>query len=180
MSKQFVPKLTGAALAIAAAGLVGCDSMTGSSSTESPGSSSTESAVTSSAESAAASSNVAAITTAVVSADLIHCSGVNVCGGHNDCKTADNACAGQASCKGTGFVGMPAKACADVGGSQKDSWTGSIAKADLVHCSGVNICGGHNDCKTADNACAGQASCKGTGFVAAPEKACKDIGGTVS
>jgi len=156
MSKHYVPKLTGAALAIAAAGLVGCDSMTGS------------------------GSDKTASTAAVAQADLVHCYGVNICGGHNDCKTADNACGGQASCKGTGFVGMPAKACADVGGEQKDSWTGTIAKADLIHCSGVNICGGHNDCKTADNACAGQASCKGTGFVATPAKACGDIGGKVS
>lgn len=153
MSNHYVPKLTGAALAIAAAGLVGC---------------------------ASHGSDKAASTTSVATADLVHCYGVNVCGGHNDCKTASNACAGQASCKGTGFVGIPAKACADVGGMKKDSWSGSIAKADLVHCSGVNVCGGHNDCKTASNACAGQASCKGTGFVATPEKACKDIGGKVS
>jgi hypothetical protein len=49
-------------------------------------------------------------------ADLAHCYGVNACKGHNDCNTASNACAGHASCKGTGFVAMPAKACADVGG----------------------------------------------------------------
>ena len=48
--------------------------------------------------------------------DLVHCYDVNVCKGHNDCKTADNACNGQASCKGTGFVGLPSKACADIGG----------------------------------------------------------------
>ncbi|SMN11275.1 FIG01058289: hypothetical protein [uncultured Candidatus Thioglobus sp.] len=109
--------------------------------------------------------------------DLIHCYGVNVCGGHNDCKTADNSCGGQASCKGTGFVKMPAKACADIGGNQTDSWIGEVAKADLIHCYGVNVCGGHNDCKTADNGCGGQASCKGTGFVNMPAKACTDIGG---
>ena len=51
-------------------------------------------------------------------------------------------------------------------------------KVELVHCSGVNACKGHNDCKTADNACKGQGSCKGKGFVAASEKACGDIGGT--
>jgi hypothetical protein len=156
MSKQYIPKLTGAALAIAAAGLAGAESMSGS------------------------ESGKTASTAAAATVDLVHCYGVNVCGGHNDCKTAANACAGHASCKGTGFVGMPAKACADVGGTQKDSWTGSIAKTDLIHCSGVNVCGGHNDCKTANNACAGHASCKGTGFVATPEKACKDIGGKVS
>ena len=110
-------------------------------------------------------------------ADLVHCYGVNVCSGHNDCKTASNACAGHASCKGTGFVALPSKACGDVGGTIKDDWRGTVAKADLVHCFGVNMCKGHNDCKTASNACAGHASCKGTGFVAAPAKACGDIGG---
>ncbi len=48
--------------------------------------------------------------------ELVHCYGVNKCGGHNDCKTAKNSCAGQASCKGQGFVALTAKACADVGG----------------------------------------------------------------
>ncbi len=117
--------------------------------------------------------------TASSTADLVHCYGVNVCGGHNDCKTASNACAGQASCKGTGFVAMPSKSCSDVGGKQEDSWEGSINTADLAHCYDVNICKGHNDCKTANNACAGHASCKGTGFVAMPSKSCGDIGGKV-
>jgi hypothetical protein len=110
-------------------------------------------------------------------ADLVHCYGVNACAGHNDCKTAENACAGKASCKGHGFVKMSAKACGDVGGKQRDDWRGSVAKADLVHCYGVNACAGHNDCKTVENACAGKASCKGHGFVAMPVKACSDIGG---
>lgn len=109
--------------------------------------------------------------------DLVHCYDVNVCKGHNDCKTADNACAAQASCKGTGFVAMPSKSCKDVGGSIKDEWRGAVNVADLTHCYGVNVCKGHNDCKTADNACAGHASCKGSGFVAAPAKSCADIGG---
>ena len=113
------------------------------------------------------------------SADLAHCYGVNKCGGHNDCKGAGNACAGKASCKGSGFVAMPTKACGDVGGTVKDSWRGSVAKADLSHCVGVNKCGGHNDCKGASNACAGKASCKGHGFVSMPAKACADIGGKV-
>jgi len=47
---------------------------------------------------------------------LVHCYGVNKCGGHNDCKTATNSCKGQASCKGQGFVAVTAKACGDVGG----------------------------------------------------------------
>lgn len=138
---------TGAALAMAVAGLAGCANTTGDS---------------------AASAN---------STDLVHCYGVNVCKGHNDCKTVDNACGGQASCKGTGFVAMPSKACGDVGGKVQDEWVGSISKSDLVHCYGVNVCKGHNDCKTADNACGGHATCKGTGFVNAPAKACADIGG---
>ena len=118
--------------------------------------------------------------TAGATTDLVHCYDVNVCKGHNDCKTADNACAGLAKCKGTGFVAMPSKSCDDVGGSVKDKWVGQANVADLVHCSGVNICKGHNDCKTADNACAGQASCKGTGFVMSPAKSCADIGGQES
>ncbi len=48
-----------------------------------------------------------------------------------------------------------------------------------VHCYGVNVCKGHNDCKTASNACKGQATFKGQGFVAVSEKACADIGGAV-
>ena len=140
---------SGAAMAVAVAGLAG-------------------GAVSAQAEAAAGGSS-----------DLVHCYGANVCKGHNDCKTADNACGGHASCKGTGFVAMPSKSCGDVGGKIKDDWTGSIASAELVHCYGVNVCKGHNDCKTADNACGGHASCKGTGFVATPAKACADIGGKV-
>jgi hypothetical protein len=148
MKKQNVKSVTkGVAIAIAAAGLV--------SGCQSQPASSTQQAST----------------------DLVHCYGVNACKGHNDCKTASNACAGHASCKGHGFVAMPSKACGDVGGEIKDSWKGTIARADLIHCNGVNVCKGHNDCKTASNACAGHASCKGHGFVAMPAKACSDIGG---
>jgi hypothetical protein len=150
-------KLTGVTMAMMVAGLVGCNATTTSNSTE-----------------------VAAAAIGGTTTDLVHCSDVNICGGHNDCKTAANACAGQASCKGTGFVAMPSKACSDVGGSVKDAWGGSIAQTDLVHCNDVNICGGHNDCKTDNNACAGHASCKGTGFVAMPAKSCKDIGGSIT
>jgi len=149
MKQAIVPVLSGVALAMAAAG---CASDGGT------------------ATGATANAN---------STDLVHCYGVNACGGHNDCATSDHACAGQGSCKGTGFVAVPSKACADVGGEVGDEWRGSIAKADLVHCYGVNVCGGHNDCKTAEHACAGQGSCKGTGFVGVPAKACGDIGGKV-
>lgn len=148
MNKKAQNLLSGAALAVAVAGLAGCASYNN--------------------DTAAAPAG---------STDLVHCYGVNVCKGHNDCGGANNSCSGQASCKGTGFVGMPSKACKDVGGEIKDNWRGSVAKADLVHCYGVNICKGHNDCKTANNACGGHASCKGTGFVATTAKSCADIGG---
>ena len=113
--------------------------------------------------------------------DLLHCYDANICKGHNDCATAGHACAGHGECKGQGnFIALPSKACADVGGKVQDEWRGSIAAADLVHCYDVNICKGHNDCKTADHACAGQGECKGHGnFVAAPAKACGDMGGRV-
>lgn len=152
MQSKKAHKLSGVAVAIAAATLfAGCQG---------------------GGETKTASSMAAAGTT-----DLAHCYGVNACSGHNDCKGAGNACAGKASCKGHGFVKMPSKACGDVGGTVKDDWRGTADKADLVHCSGVNKCAGHNDCKTAENACAGKASCKGHGFVAMPAKACGDVGG---
>lgn len=153
MSLSKKKAITGAALAMAAAGLVACGS----------------------GQAVSQSSAAAAVSTT----DMVHCYGVNVCKGHNDCKTAENACAGHGSCKGQGFVGMPSKSCTDVGGKVSTEWQGTIAKADLSHCYGVNVCKGHNDCKTAENACAGHASCKGTGFVAAPAKSCTDIGGKV-
>jgi hypothetical protein len=149
-------KAAGAALAMAVAGLVGCAANAG-------GSSAPEAAA------AAATNNV----------DMMHCFGANICKGHNDCKTASNACAGQGSCKGEGFVGVPVSACDDIGGEKKDDFIWQVSAADLIHCSGVNVCKGHNDCKTATNACAGHATCKGTGFVAIPAKACADIGGKV-
>ena len=149
MKKSLPLKASGVAMALAAAGMLGgCQS-----------------------------NPTASGAASTASAELAHCYGVNACGGHNDCKTAKNSCKGQASCKGTGFVATTIKACGDVGGEVRDEWRGSIAKADLSKCYGVNICGGHNDCKTAKNSCAGQASCKGTGFVAMSDKACGDVGG---
>lgn len=56
---------------------------------------------------------------------------------------------------------------------------GKARKVELVHCSGVNSCKGHNDCKTAANACGGHGSCKGQGFVAAPAAACTAMGGKI-
>lgn len=155
MERKFKSKLTGVALAIAAAGLMGC------------------------ANSGSTGSTANAASTAGATTDLVHCYGVNTCKGHNDCKTAENACAGQAVCKGHGFVAMPSKSCSDIGGKTQDAWTGSVSVANLTHCYGVNICKGHNDCKTAENACAGQATCKGHGFVAMPGKSCGDVGGKV-
>jgi uncharacterized membrane protein len=46
----------------------------------------------------------------------VHCYGVNKCAGHNDCKTAKNACKGHASCQGQGFVTMSKRACDAIGG----------------------------------------------------------------
>lgn len=155
MKKQHtLPALSGITMALAAAGLIaGC----------------TTSGSVNSAETTAAAETV----------ELAHCYGVNTCKGHNDCGTATNDCGGQASCKGTGFVAMPVKACGDIGGEVKDEWRGEVTKADLIHCNGVNICKGHNDCGTATNDCAGQASCKGTGFVGTTAKSCGDVGGEV-
>lgn len=153
MKQNTKAKLQGTAVALAVAGMMGC-------------------AQTGSGTGAAASA-------ATNSADMGHCYGVNKCSGHNDCKTAENACKGQVSCKGHGFVAMPTKACADIGGTVKDDWRAKVTTADMAHCYNVNVCGGHNDCKTAQNACKGQASCKGQGFVAMSPKACNDVGGKV-
>ena len=155
MNNAKIAKRTGITLAMAAAGML--------------------SACASNSENSVAASGSG--TAAAGATDLVHCYGVNVCKGHNDCKTAKNACGGHGSCKGQGFIAMPGKACKDVGGSIRDSWRGQISKADLVHCYGVNVCKGHNDCKTAENACAGRGSCKGHGFVATTAKACKDMSG---
>jgi hypothetical protein len=148
-------KAVGAAIAMAVAGLVGC---------------ATDGASAPEAEAVAASG---------AKVDMMHCYGANVCKGHNDCKTATNACAGQGSCKGEGFVSTPVGACDDIGGTKQDDVIWEASTADLVHCSEVNVCKGHNDCKTATNACAGHGSCKGQGFVAIPAKSCTDIGGKI-
>jgi hypothetical protein len=47
----------------------------------------------------------------------VHCVGINSCKGTSDCKTAENACKGQNACKGHGFLAVPAKECADKGGT---------------------------------------------------------------
>jgi hypothetical protein len=155
-NKRNNKKLTGAALAFAAAALAGCGST------------------------AKTSDGDAMVSTATTATDMIHCYSVNKCKGHNDCKAANNACKGQGSCKGSGFVAMPSKSCADIGGTVSQEWTGTASTADMSHCYSVNVCKGHNDCKTADNACKGHASCKGSGFVMMGESACGDVGGKTS
>ncbi len=172
MNKQKkLPALSGVTLALAAAGLIaGCGN------NNSDNASTTAGSV---ADNTAETVTEAVTEAALATVDLAHCYGVNACKGHNDCGTADNDCGGKASCKGTGFVATTVKSCGDIGGEVKDEWRGEVTKADLVHCNGVNICGGHNDCGTAGNDCAGKASCKGTGFVAMPAKACGDVGGEV-
>ncbi len=153
MNSQNFTRLSGVALALIAAGMVGT----------------------------ASAGHSMAAGSAADSVKLVHCSGVNSCKGHNDCKTASNACKGQGSCKGKGYVGASADACSAIGGKVVDKGVSeSIAASDQVHCSGVNSCKGHNDCKTADNACKGHGACKGKGFVALPSSSCGDVGGTTS
>jgi hypothetical protein len=155
MSPQTKTKFQGAAVALAVAGLMGCTTVA----TDPNG-------------------KIAKPKTATT-VEMAHCYGVNKCNGHNDCKTVENSCKGQAACKGHGFVAMSTKACGDIGGKVKDDWRGAVNTAELTHCYGVNKCNGHNDCKTAGNACKGQAACKGNGFVALSAKTCADVGGTV-
>ncbi|MEA3275454.1 MAG: hypothetical protein U9Q81_09255 [Pseudomonadota bacterium] len=49
----------------------------------------------------------------------VHCYGVNACKGTGACKTADNACGGQNSCKGKGWVEMTKEECDEKGGEVK-------------------------------------------------------------
>lgn len=153
MKQNTKTKLHGTAVALAVASIMGCTSVSA----------------------ADGSSKV----TTNNAADMGHCYGVNKCNGHNDCKTAENACKGQAVCKGHGFVAMSIKACGDVGGTIQDEWRGKVNTVELTHCYNANVCKGHNDCKTAENACKGQAVCKGHGFVALSAGTCDDIGGKV-
>lgn len=150
--KKSRTKISGAALALAMAGLSGC-------------------AIVDSWKDGEKGSSASG------SSDLVHCYGVNKCNGHNDCQTANNACEGKASCTGMGFVTMSSKSCADIGGEIKDEWVGQIENSELIQCYDVNVCQGHNDCSTDNNNCKGHAKCKGAGFVNMPAKACTDIGG---
>ncbi|MEO8001586.1 MAG: hypothetical protein ABI644_06890 [Arenimonas sp.] len=151
MKAQALPMISGAALALVAAGLA--------------------STMVSGPTQAATAKKVT----------LQHCAGVNACKGHNDCSTATNACKGQGSCKGQGFVVATAASCEAIGGNIIDAKQSvKVAASSQIHCMGANVCKGHNDCKTATNACKGQGSCKGQGFVALPAATCSNVGGTAS
>ena len=67
--------------------------------------------VTGAALALAAASLFASLSTQVVAeeASMVHCYGVNACKGHNDCKTAKNAC------KGLGFSATSETAGAAMG-----------------------------------------------------------------
>lgn len=54
------------------------------------------------------------------------------------------------------------------------------AKAQAVHCYGVNSCKGTSDCKTAANDCKGMNDCKGHGFKEMTAKACATAGGSLT
>ena len=55
------------------------------------------------------------------------------------------------------------------------------AEGGMVHCTGINSCKGHAECKTAKNECKGMNACKGQGWVAkASAKECTDAGGKVA
>jgi hypothetical protein len=61
------------------------------------------------------------------------------------------------------------------------SLTTSPARADTVHCAGINSCKGQGSCKSASNSCKGQNSCKGLGWIEQPSpEACTGAGGTVA
>jgi len=79
-------KVTGAALAAAAAGLIlaGCA--------------------------------IPGTDTKMASSGEIHCSGLNSCKGQASCKSANNDCKGKNSCKGKGWLPMSAEECAEKGG----------------------------------------------------------------
>jgi hypothetical protein len=149
MKAQALPMMSGAALALIAAGLA-------STMVSNPAQAGTAKKVT-----------------------LQHCAGVNSCKGHNDCNTATNSCKGSGSCKGQGWVSATAAACSAMGGNVIDAKkTVKVAATSQIHCMGANVCKGHNDCKTAANACKGHGECKGQGFVALPAATCANVGGT--
>jgi uncharacterized membrane protein len=54
------------------------------------------------------------------------------------------------------------------------------AKAETVHCFGVNSCKGTSDCKSYNHDCKGMNDCKGQGFKAESAKKCAADGGTTT
>jgi uncharacterized membrane protein len=56
----------------------------------------------------------------------------------------------------------------------------SKAKAETVHCFGVNSCKGTSDCKSYNHDCKGMNDCKGQGFKAESAKKCAADGGTTT
>lgn len=59
--------------------------------------------------------SVAALAPAPNETDIA-CWGINDCKGKTACTTAFNACTGQNDCKGRGYLNVPPKVCADMGG----------------------------------------------------------------
>lgn len=47
----------------------------------------------------------------------VHCAGINSCKGQTACKSASNECKGQNSCKSKGFLSLSKSDCAAKGGS---------------------------------------------------------------
>ena len=93
----------------------------------------------------------------------------NACASHGSCKGQGFVAAPAASC--TSMGGTVDKA---------SKFSAAASKVDMIHCMGANACKGKNDCKTADNACKGQGKCKGHGFVALPKASCAKVGGTAA
>lgn len=60
----------------------------------------------------------AATATPVVSAEEVHCYGINKCKGTGDCGGKGHACAGQNACKGTGFISLEKEDCLKVQGGR--------------------------------------------------------------
>jgi len=48
---------------------------------------------------------------------VVPCYGVNTCKALGQCSGENHACAGQNDCRGEGWVAVPEKACAAIGGS---------------------------------------------------------------
>lgn len=51
----------------------------------------------------------------------VHCDGVNACKGQSACQTANNACKGQNSCKGKGWLYLSKAECDAAKAKMKDA-----------------------------------------------------------